>query len=35
MSSKDCKILEINQKSNIALFIIYTDLECLIEKIDG
>ena len=37
MSSKDSKILELNQyqKSNIALFIIYTDLECLIEKIDG
>ena len=31
------KILEFNQhkKSNKAPFIIYADLECLIEKIDG
>ena len=34
MSSKDTKILELNQyqKSNKALFIIYADLECIIEK---
>ena len=37
MNSGDTKILEINQykKSDKAPFIIYTDLECLIEKIDG
>ena len=37
MPSKDTKILEFNQykKSDKALFIIYADLECLIEKIDG
>ena len=37
MSSEDTKILEFNQyqKSDKAPFIIYTDLECLIEKIDG
>ena len=34
MSSKDTKILELNQyqKSNKAPFIIYADLECIIEK---
>ena len=37
MSSGDTKILEFNQyqKSDKAPFIIYADLECLIEKIDG
>ena len=37
MSSEDTKILEFNQyqKSDKAPFIIYADLECLIEKIDG
>ena len=37
MSSDDTKILEVNlyQKSNKASFIIYADLECVIEKIDG
>ena len=37
MSSEDNKILELNQyhKFDKAPFIIYTDLECLIEKIDG
>ena len=37
MSSKDTKILEFNQyqKSDKAPFIIYADLECIIEKIDG
>ena len=37
MPSKDTKILEFNQyqKSDKAPFIIYADLECLIEKIDG
>ena len=36
-SSDDTKILEFNQyqKSNKAPFIIYTDLECIIEKTDG
>ena len=35
--SEDTKILEFNQyqKSDKAPFIIYVDLECLIEKIDG
>ena len=35
--SEDTKILEFNQyqKSDKAPFIIYADLECLIEKIDG
>ena len=35
--SEDVKILELNkyQKSDQALFIIYADLKCLIEKIDG
>ena len=34
---EDTKILEFNQyqKSDKALFIIYADLECIIEKIDG
>ena len=37
MPSEDTKILEFNQyqKSDKAAFIIYGDLECLIEKIDG
>ena len=37
MPSKDTKIVEFNlyQKSDKALFIIYADLECIIEKIDG
>ena len=37
MSSEDTKILEFNQyrKSDKAPFIIYTDIECLIENIDG
>ena len=37
MPSKDTKISELNQykKSNKASFIIYADLECIIEKIDG
>ena len=37
MSSEDTKILEFNQyqKSDKAPFIIYADLECLIEKING
>ena len=37
MSSEDNKILEFNQyqKSDKAPFIIYADLECIIEKIDG
>ena len=37
MSFEDTKILEFNQyqKSDKALFIIYADLECLTEKIDG
>ena len=36
MSSEDNKILEFNQyqKSDKAPFIIYADLECLIEKTD-
>ena len=36
-SSEDTKILEFNkyQKSDKAPFIIYADLECIIEKIDG
>ena len=36
-SSDDTKILEFNQyqKSNKAPFIIYTDLEYIIEKTDG
>ena len=37
MLSENLKILESNQyqKSNKAAFIIYADLECIIEKIDG
>ena len=37
MLSKDTKILKINQyqKSDKIPFIIYADLDCLIEKIDG
>ena len=37
LPSKDTKILEFNQyqKSDKTPFIIYSDLECLIEKIDG
>ena len=37
MSSENNKILEFNQyqKSYKAPFVIYADLECLIEKIDG
>ena len=37
MSSEDTKILEFNQypKSDKAPFIIYADLECIIEKTDG
>ena len=37
MFSQDIKILEFNQyqKSDKAPFIIYADLECIIEKIDG
>ena len=37
MPSEDTKILELNlnQKPDKALLIIYADLECLIEKIDG
>ena len=36
MSSEDTKILEFNQykKSDKAPFIIYADLECLIENLD-
>ena len=37
MPSEDTKIVEFNryQKSDKATFIIYEDLECLLEKIDG
>ena len=37
MSFEDTKILEFNQyqKSDKAPFIIYADLECVIEKTDG
>ena len=37
MPSEDTKILEFNQyqKCKKEAFIIYADLECLIEKIDG
>ena len=37
MPSEDTKILEFNQyqKSDKAPFIIYADLECIIEKIDA
>ena len=36
MPSEDTKILELNhnQKSDKAPFVIYSDLECLLEKID-
>ena len=36
MPSEDTKILEFNlyKKSGKAPFIIYADLECLVEKID-
>ena len=37
MPSQDTKILEFGQyqKSDTAPFVIYADLECVIEKIDG
>ena len=37
MPSEDTKILELNQyqKSDKSPFIIYVDVECLIEKING
>ena len=37
MSSEDTKILEYNQyqQSDIAPFIFYVDLECIVEKTDG
>ena len=37
MASEDAKILEFNQynKSDKAPFIIYADIEFLVEKIDG
>ena len=37
MSFEDTKILEFNQyqKSDKSSFIIYADLECVIEKTDG
>ena len=37
MPSKDTKILDFNQyqKSDRTPFIIYSDLECLIENFDG
>ena len=37
MPPDDTKILEFNQyqKSDKASFIIYADIECVIEKIDG
>ena len=37
MRSKDTKILELNQyqKSDKAPFIIYADLQCIIEKTEG
>ena len=37
MSSEGNKVLEFNQyhKSNKSAFIIYTDLECLTQRIDG
>ena len=37
MHSEDTKILGFNQcqKPDVATFIIYVDLECIIEKIDG
>ena len=37
MPSEETKILEFNQnqKSNKALFVVYADHECIIEKTDG
>ena len=37
VSFKDTKIIEFNQyqKSDKAPFLIYEDLKCIIEKIDG
>ena len=37
MPSEDTKILKLSQyqKSDKAPFIIYADLECILEKIDG
>ena len=37
MHSEDTKILEFNEykKSDKTPFVVYTDLECLIEKTDG
>ena len=37
MPSEDIKILEFNQyqKSDKSPFIIYADLECILEKIDA
>ena len=37
MTSEDTKILEFDQyqKSDKPPFIIYEDLECIIEKVDG
>ena len=35
MPSKDTTRLEFNQYQKLLLFIIYADLECVIEKIDG
>ena len=37
MPSEDTKILKLSQyqKSDEAPFIIYADLECILEKIDG
>ena len=37
MPSEDTEVLEFNQylKSDKAPFIIYADLKCIIEKIDG
>ena len=37
MRSEDTKILEFNQnkKSDKAAFVVYANLECLTEKIDG
>ena len=37
MPPEDMKMLELNQyqKFDKGIFIIYADLECLIEKIDG
>ena len=37
MPSEDTKILEFGQyqKSDTAPFVIYADIECVIEKIDG